>query len=106
MPTDLREAVRARARGRCDCCGAALPEVWDAHHRQLRSRGGQDTLENLVALIHEHHMYFHAHPDEATRKGLMVHSWEDPGKVPVLRHGDNWQLPGKNWTTVKEYARE
>lgn len=107
MPQDLREAVKARARGLCDCCGERLPDVWDAHHRQLRSRGGKDTLENLVALKHGHHMRLHDNPADATGRGLMVQSWEDPARVAILRHGRAWALPtGDTWTPAHQRDME
>ena len=57
------------------------------HHRQLKSRGGKDTIQNLVALHHHCHNMgrdsVHNRPTEATRRGLMVNSWDDPLDIPV-----------------------
>lgn len=101
MPADVRAGVYARAQGMCDYCGAPLnPDAWDCHHRQLRSRGGKDTPENLVALHPGcHHDRVHAFPITATLAGFMVPSWADPADVPILRHGRTWQHPtAGGWT--------
>lgn len=104
MDPGLRQLVFIRAGGRCDCCGTPLdPIAWDAHHRQLRKRGGEDSLENLVALVHGHHMIVHQHPAEATERGLMVASWDDPAAVPVRRGDGHLYLPaGRRWQRVEE----
>lgn len=103
MDPGLRHQVYARAGGRCDCCGTPLPgDGWHAHHRRLRSRGGADSLENLVALLPGHHEWAHAHPAAATALGLMVPSWADPAAVPV-RRGERWYLPtGRTWTLTTD----
>lgn len=98
MEPGLRRLVYLRANGRCDCCGAPLhPDAWDAHHRQLRARGGKDTLANLIALRHDHHMWAHEHPAEAKERGLMVSAYANPEDVPVLLHGTRWSLARDTW---------
>lgn len=101
MPTGMRHEVYVRAGGRCDCCAEPLPgDMWEAHHRQTRGRGGVDSHENLVALCSPcHHGQIHAHPAWATERGFLVPSWGNPATTPILRHGRTWQQPtGRAWT--------
>ena len=83
----LRELVFSRSKGYCELCGTQLPEGWAIHHRKLRSRGGKDEVENLVALHHTCHNTgtdsVHLNPKKATLKGFMVSSWDDPAKCPI-----------------------
>jgi hypothetical protein len=83
----LREMVYARCVGYCEKCGGRLPESWALHHRQLKSRGGKDVVENLVALHHGCHNLdtdsVHFNPSHAQDKGLMVGSWQDPSECPL-----------------------
>lgn len=106
LSKSTRQQVFARAGGRCDCCGAALdPEAWDCHHRQLRSRGGRHTLENLVALTHACHMRWHESPNAAAARGLMVSRWDDPATEPVVRGDGAAYLPvAGRWERVKRGA--
>jgi hypothetical protein len=48
----LRELVLARCKAYCEKCGLGLTEDFALHHRKLRSRGGKDTVDNLIALHH------------------------------------------------------
>lgn len=68
-------------------CGKQLPFNWALHHRKLRSRGGDNSPSNLVALHHECHNLgtdsVHLNPAKATELGLMVPSWEEPSACPV-----------------------
>lgn len=100
MPKEVRTAAFLRAAGRCDRCGVGItPETFEAHHRQLRSQGGADTLANLVALCRGCHVPgVHAHPKESRLTGFIVPSHGDPATTPVLRHTDRWYLPvGNTW---------
>lgn len=97
----LRRAVYDRAGGCCDRCGRLLPPAgFEAHHRKLRSRGGQDSAANLLALCPGCHAWCHNHPGEATLAGFIVPSYTDPARVPVYRHLAAWVLPRVDgWTT-------
>jgi hypothetical protein len=83
----LRGLVYARSKGYCEKCGGQLPFSWALHHRKLKSRGGKDEVENLVALHHECHNLatdsVHNNPNKATEVGLMVSSWSNPAECPV-----------------------
>jgi hypothetical protein len=98
MDKDLRASVIHRATHTCELCGRwADPDTLQAHHRKLRTRGGEDSLENLVALHLECHGWVHANPAEATALGFMVSAWEDPATVPVMLHRRRLMLPGATW---------
>lgn len=50
MTPMLRARVWDRDGGRCQYCGRALhPGAWTLDHKQPLARGGETTLENLVA---------------------------------------------------------
>lgn len=90
----VRAIVWSRSRGYCERCGSALPDNWALHHRKLRSRGGLDTPDNLVALHHECHNLasnsIHNNPAHAKETGFMVSSWDDPAACPLtLANGDS-----------------
>ena len=83
----LREQVLARCKGYCEKCGNGLYESFALHHRKLKSRGGQDTVENLIALHHECHNLgtnsVHLNVAEAEKNGWIVASYADPAEIPV-----------------------
>ena len=103
----LRELVFARCGGYCERCGIPLnPDDWALHHRKLKSRGGQDTPENTVALHHHCHnlgtQSVHLNPAEATRRGLMVPSWENPTEIPITLDDDSqvFLMPDGTYKTL------
>lgn len=106
MDGDLRASIYARADGMCDRCGVGMaPDAWECHHRQLRSRGGGDSHENLVALCTGCHVWAHGNPAEATSRGWIVPSWAGPEQIPVHRHGRAWALPvGTSWRPVRLWS--
>lgn len=80
--TDRRDRGIDRRTGRFIGAGRNL------RHRKLLSRGGKDTIGNLVSLSGSGttgtHGWVHANPAEAEHLGLMVPSWiDDPSEVPV-----------------------
>lgn len=80
-------AVSRRSSGICEGCGE---EAQQMHHRQYRSRGGQDVPENLLHLCQKCHGTAHA-GDVGVRLGWAVHSWAVPENIPVHLH-DGWYL--------------
>ena len=94
----LRDRIRQRADGRCDCCGDRLAPIFQAHHRKLLSRGGQDSAANLLALCRLCHMRCHSHVTWATWHGFIVAATDDPASVPVAVRGETWQLLGHDGT--------
>lgn len=82
-----RKKLYERCKGMCEFCGGALPDNWAAHHRKLRSQGGKDDLDNVVALHHECHNLatnsVHLNPEQSYKDGFMVHSWDLPDKTPL-----------------------
>ena len=94
MDKVLRELVWARCKGYCEKCGKPLlNDSYALHHRKLKSRGGKDEVENLVALHHTCHNTatdsIHLNPKKATESGFMVGSWQEPAECPItLSNGD------------------
>lgn len=87
----VRQVVWQRSGGRCEKTGAALdPRAWDCHHRLLRSRGGQDTPANAVALHPDAHTAgpdaVHRRVAAATAAGWIVRTGTDPAAVPITMH--------------------
>lgn len=88
VPEGQRKLLRRRALGRCEACGEREPShTFTAHHRKLRSRGGDHSLANLLLLHRLCHNKVHAYPGWSEEHGFMVASWQDPESVPVFRMG-------------------
>jgi hypothetical protein len=85
--TALREAVLARCQNYCELCGNALTDTFALHHRKLKSRGGKDTIDNLVALHHACHNMgnnaVHLNVQKATVSGHMVPTYATPSEYPL-----------------------
>lgn len=62
-----------------NCDGKAV----HAHHRKLRSQGGDNSRENLCGVCMPCHGHIHANPGRSYETGLMVHGWDDPADIPV-----------------------
>jgi hypothetical protein len=86
MTPEVRAAVLARDRW-CPWCGCPFADRAAVHHRRLRSQGGDDTVENLVALHPEchnvHPRSVHQNPRDAVERGFIVPSWADPADTPL-----------------------
>lgn len=61
------------------CAGVASQR----HHRKRRSQRGTDDPANILHVCLWCHEWIHQHPTDSYELGLLVHSWDDPGKVPV-----------------------
>ena len=101
---DIVKAVEERAGHYCETCGLPATESMALHHRKLKSRGGKDSVANLIRVHHECHnlgsMSIHAQPTMSTNNGWMVSSWRDPEDVPLLLPDGSWAL-FKNDGTVQ-----
>jgi hypothetical protein len=85
IPLKVRDDVRSRSQGLCECgCGQQAQHL---HHRKLRSQGGKHDAVNLLHLAYSHHAEVHADPARGYERGYLVHSWDEPVDVPVLRWG-------------------
>lgn len=85
---DLRRRVFDRAGWACEAraalgsvCDTAPSGVLEAHHRLMRSQGGPDTEENLVAVCAGHHREIHANPARSYDLGLLIRSHLGPPTV-------------------------
>jgi hypothetical protein len=90
MPPEVAEIVTERAQGMCEimsrdtgCTGRAE----HLHHRQLRSQGGEHTVENLIHICSTCHYWLHAHPAIAYTNGWLVKSTKNPREIPFRRRG-------------------
>ena len=92
----LREQIYQRSGGNCDYCGTGVGEVWDLHHRQLRSQQGDDTFANCIVTHHVCHMEIHAHPGKNYLAGFLVKSHENPEIKPLHLWHREWvgAMPG------------
>lgn len=86
MDKKVVKIVEERAGDYCEVCGhPALPSM-ALHHRKLRSRGGKDTPSNIIRIHHGCHNLrsdsIHHNPENASQKGWMVGSWQEPSQVP------------------------
>jgi len=88
--------VEARAGYYCETCGGPALESMALHHRKLKSRGGKDSVSNLIRVHHECHNLgtnsIHKNPSIATDKGWMVSSWADPEAEPFLQPDGKWVI--------------
>lgn len=106
---DVRKDILERDDGRCLRCGGLAADI---HHRRPRGRGGtsDDAISfgpaNLVALCRKDHELVHTRPrDAGYPSGLLVHSWENPEKVPVILGGVTIWLRPDGTTEREEDAR-
>ena len=58
-------------------CQARVPNVCmvravQAHHKKLRSQGGDNSQDNLLATCRDCHVYLHNHPVECYENGTMT----------------------------------
>jgi len=72
------------------------------HHRKLKSRGGKDSVANLIYVHHSCHNLatnsIHLKPKIATEKGYMVSSWQDPAQAPMITPDGSTVLLNENGT--------
>lgn len=84
---DIVDLVIQRAGGYCETCGRPASESMALHHRKLKSRGGKDSVSNLIWVHHECHNLgtnsIHLKPMYATYKGWMVSSWGESETTPM-----------------------
>lgn len=90
-PTPATRSICARRDMQCCVrCGKPLyGSMASLHHRRMRSHGwsGLHEASNLIWLCGSGtqgcHGYVHMHPAEAYAHGYLVHSYDDPHKIPV-----------------------
>jgi hypothetical protein len=85
FPPLVIAAIKWRSGGWCEGCG--VKAATEAHHRQYRSRGGTETLDNGLRLCGwGNHTGCHgiAHTSEGERRGWSVRSGYSTLIVPAL----------------------
>ena len=96
-----RKYVEARSGGLCEGCG--VRRATDMHHRLYKSRGGTDTIDNLIHLCGSdnglpggNHSGCHglAHTITGERVGWSVKSGNDPAVIPI------WHRRTQGWTVA------
>lgn len=99
FPPKVHAAVVSRAESDAGypACEAMIPGVCTGsmehwHHRQLRSQGGEHTVPNGLGCCSKCHNAIHADPATSYEQGWLVHGWDDPAKIVVLRRGHWVQL--------------
>lgn len=109
MDKSLREQVWERCNGYCEKCGKPLsPLSWALHHRKLRSQGGKDAVENLLALHHACHntgtKSVHLNPAMSMQSGHIVPRHAEPHEYELtLPNGDRVTLtPEGTYNTVRK----
>jgi len=87
MKSEIAEAVLERAGNYCEKCGKSGYD-FALHHRKLRSQGGLDAVENLMAVHHKCHNMgtdsIHLNPKQAIENGWIVPSWAEPSEYPLI----------------------
>jgi 5-methylcytosine-specific restriction endonuclease McrA len=84
----LRAQLFWRSQGYCERCGGHIDQAeFAAHHRKLRAQGGQDTIQNLVALCHQCHNLgtnsVHLNVAVAIENGFIVPSWANESETLI-----------------------
>lgn len=83
----IREIVLERCGNYCELCGKVLTDNFALHHRKLRSRGGKDSIENIIALHHECHNFgnnaVHFNIKKSTESGHIVPRHAEPSEYPL-----------------------
>ena len=79
--------VEERAGGYCEVCGLPEQESMALHHRKLKSRGGKDSVANLMRVHHKCHNLgtnsIHMRPKVAIERGQICPSWAEPSEFPL-----------------------
>lgn len=116
MKAEIAEAVLERAGNYCEKCGKVGQDL-ALHHRKLKSQGGQDAVENLIAVHHECHNMgtkaIHMNPKESIENGWIVPSWAEPAEYPLILpdgsrvlltpEGSYTSTEGENYGTDRSY---
>ena len=89
MDQKIVKLVEDRAGYYCEICGLPAEERMALHHRKLKSRGGKDSVSNLIRIHHSCHNLktdsVHLNPAKAEAKGYMCPSWASPDEHPFTR---------------------
>jgi 5-methylcytosine-specific restriction endonuclease McrA len=101
IPKPVRSLVWDRAGDCCERCGKGLTRESDhsLHHRVFRSRGGQDTVDNLVLLCGSGTTGCHEQVHKHARGGFNLPSGTNPQMVPIKHWSDRelFLLPDGNY---------
>lgn len=95
IPDEVRALITARSGGVCEGCGAA--RATEMHHRRFRSRGGDDSADNLLHLCGwgNHtgcHGIAHSGRQGALRGWAVPSGWMEPAEFPYQGPDGSWWL--------------
>jgi hypothetical protein len=69
----MKQEVKDRSGGRCEArtprCTGRSEHV---HHRRMRSQGGSNTLDNLLDVCLQCHLYIHSNPTESYERFWLI----------------------------------
>jgi 5-methylcytosine-specific restriction endonuclease McrA len=89
MNRQIVDTVKERAGDFCEVCGKGAEISMAFHHRKLKSRGGKDSVANVIRIHHKCHNLstksIHLNPDASEQKGWIVGSWQEPHEAPFHR---------------------
>jgi hypothetical protein len=113
IPQDVKDRVKARAGGRCECCGInAISGASAYHHRRGKGMGGSrdtstHTVANVVLVCGRDnksgcHGDVHQHPFEARENGWTVRQGADPARIPILLHDGRTVFLGDSYSIFPE----
>lgn len=96
--TKTRDLVLSRAQDKCERCGGRITQA-QIHHRKPRGMGGSKNPEvgspaNAMLVHPACHAWIESHREQAYENGWLVHSWQEPSKIPVKR--------GFDWVTLRD----
>ena len=96
---EVRNAIRKRAKDRCEMCGT-VASYHQVHHRRPRGMGGSKdpasgTAANGLWVHPSCHTKIESNREQAYEKGYLVRQGQDPAKVPV-KIGRFWYLLDEN----------
>lgn len=104
MDKEIVEIVQERAGSYCEVCGGVTEESMALHHRKLKSRGGKDSVANLIWIHHGCHNLktdsIHLNPEMAERKGWIIASWQEPEETPFFKPDGSIVLLTNEGTTI------
>ena len=105
MNQKLRQQLANRAQGYCEKCEQWTGDQFAAHHRKLKSQGGKDHIQNLVALCHPCHNLgthaVHLNPQKAVDRGWIVPTWADPATTPICTDANQTLQLKENGTKLQ-----
>lgn len=111
IPQDVKDTVKARAGGRCECCGRNLiTGNCSYHHRRAKGMGGSrdastHTTANVVLICGRDnktgcHGDVHGNPIEARAHGWIVRQGALPARIQIVLHDGRTVFLGDSYEAL------